>query len=232
MELETTNGQVLDVDDSGSSPMSSLAKENFTLTNLPPEELIVVVSGGGARKISASFDSNPPELEEITPELTIKVTNDAGNVIDILDKVTGHSIATRQLDTAGAAEAMGFLFKIDGRAVNGDIYNFSANSGGVGDNRNISSVLELQREKNGKGGFQQVFSNIVSKVGSQVKSGKLNVEAAEAMREASEEAEAQFSGVNLDSQAAALIEFQQAYQASSRILQTARELFQTLIEVV
>ena len=71
----------------------------------------------------------------------------------------------------------------------------------------------------------------MSKVGSQVKSGKLNVEAAEAMREASEEAEAQFSG-ELDSQAAALIEFQQAYQASSRILQTARELFQTLIDTV
>ena len=227
--LESTGGQVLDVSASG---MSSLASENFTLTNLPPEELIVIVSGGGARKIAANFDSSPPLFEEITPELTINVTNDAGNVIDILDKVTGHSIATRQLDAAGAAEAMGFLFKIDGRAVNGDVFNFSANSGGVGDNRNISSVLELQREKNGKGGFQQIFSNIVSKVGSQVKSGKLNVEAAEAMREASEEAEAQFSGVNLDSQAAALIEFQQAYQASSRILQTARELFQTLIDSV
>jgi len=232
LELETTNGQVLDVSASGSTPMSSLSSENFRLTNLPPEELIVIVSGGGARKIASSFDSNPPEFEEITPELTIKVTNDAGNVIDILDKETGHSIATRQLDSAGAASALGFLFKIDGRAVNGDIFNFSANSGGVGDNRNISSVLELQREKNGKGGFQQIFSNIVSKVGSQVKSGKLNVEAAEAMREASEEAEAQFSGVNLDSQAAALIEFQQAYQASSRILQTARELFQTLIDTV
>lgn len=230
--LETTGGQVLDVTASGTTPMSSLSSENFKLTNLPPEELIVIVNGGGARKIAASFDSNPPELEEITPELTIKVTNDAGNVIDILDKETGHSIATRQLDNAGAASALGFLFKIDGRAVSGDIFNFSANSGGVGDNRNISSVLELQREKNGKGGFQQIFSNIVSKVGSQVKSGKLNVEAAEAMREASEEAEAQFSGVNLDSQAAALIEFQQAYQASSRILQTARELFQTLIDTV
>jgi len=227
--LESTDGQVLDVSASG---MSSLASENFTLTNLPPEELIVIVSGGGARKIAANFDSSPPFFEEITPELTINVTNDAGNVIDILDKATGHSIATRQLDAAGAAEAMGFLFKIDGRAVKGDIFNFSANSGGVGDNRNISSVLELQREKNGKGGFQQIFSNLVSKVGSQVKSGKLNVEAAEAMREASEEAEAQFSGVNLDSQAAALIEFQQAYQASSRILQTARELFQTLIDSV
>ena len=89
------------------------------MTNLPPEELIVIVSGGGARKIAANFDSNPPLFEEITPELTINVTNDAGNVIDILDKVTGHSIATRQLDAAGAAEAMGFLFKIDGRAVKG-----------------------------------------------------------------------------------------------------------------
>ena len=232
LELETTNGQVLDISASGTTPMSSLSAENFKLTNLPPEELIVIVNGGGARKIAASFDSNPPSLEEITPELTIKVTNDAGNVIDIVDKETGHSIATRQLDNAGAAGALGFLFKIDGRAVQGDTFNFAANSGGVGDNRNISSVLELQREKNGKGGFQQIFSNLVSKVGSQVKSGKLNVEAAEAMREASEEAEAQFSGVNLDSQAAALIEFQQAYQASSRILQTARELFQTLIDSV
>ena len=57
------------------------------MTNLPPEELIVIVSGG-ARKIVANFDSNPPLFEEITPELTINVTNDAGNVIDILDKAT------------------------------------------------------------------------------------------------------------------------------------------------
>ena len=101
---------MLDVTASGTTPMSSLSAESFKLTNLPPEELIVIVNGGGARKIAASFDSNPPALEEITPELTIKVTNDAGNVIDSVDKDTGHSIATRQLDAAGAAEALGFLF--------------------------------------------------------------------------------------------------------------------------
>ena len=50
--------------------------------------MIVIVSGGGARKIAANFDSTPPVFEEITPELTINVTNDAGNVIDILDKAT------------------------------------------------------------------------------------------------------------------------------------------------
>jgi flagellar hook-associated protein 1 FlgK len=46
------------------------------------------------------------------------------------------------------------------------------------------------------------------------------------------EAEAGFSGVNLDSEASALIEFQQAYQASARILTTAREMFQTLIDTM
>ena len=38
--------------------------------------------------------------------------------------------------------------------------------------------------------------------------------------------------VNLDEEAANLLKYQQAYQASARILQTAKELFQTLIEVV
>ena len=41
--------------DVSASGMSSLASENFTLTNLPPEELIVIVSGGGARKIAATL---------------------------------------------------------------------------------------------------------------------------------------------------------------------------------
>ena len=64
------------------------------------------------------------------------------------------------------------------------------------------------------------------------KSNGQALEGAEATKEAAIESEAEFSGVNLDSEAAALIEFQQAYQASARVLSTARELFQTLIEVV
>ena len=43
---------------------------------------------------------------------------------------------------------------------------------------------------------------------------------------------AEFAGVSLDDEASHLLEFQQAYQASARILQTARELFEALIKVV
>ena len=61
---------------------------------------------------------------------------------------------------------------------------------------------------------------------------KLLLRPLEAIMEASVDAEAAYSGINLDTEAARLIEQQQAYQASARILQTARELFQTLMDVV
>jgi len=77
-----------------------------------------------------------------------------------------------------------------------------------------------------------MFGAIIAEVGSSVQSSKIAVEVQEENLMAAREAEAEFAGVNLDSEAAALIEFQQAYQASARILSTARELFQSLMEVV
>ena len=81
-------------------------------------------------------------------------------------------------------------------------------------------------------GFTEMFTTIVAKVGNAVELSKMSKETAEAQMFAAKEVESEFSGVNLDTEAASLIEFQQAYQASARILSTARELFKTLIEVV
>ena len=60
----------------------------------------------------------------------------------------------------------------------------------------------------------------------------LSLEAAEATKEAAMASELEFSGVSLDTEAAQLLEQQQAFQASARILATARQLFQTLLDVV
>ena len=42
--------------------------------------------------------------------------------------------------------------------------------------------------------------------------------------------QAALAGVNLDEEAARLIQFQQAYQASAKILQVSQTLFDTLIQ--
>ena len=65
-----------------------------------------------------------------------------------------------------------------------------------------------------------------------MQSGGIAAQAAEALRDASLEAESAYTGVNMDTEAANLIEQQQAYQASARVLATARELFDTLIQTL
>ena len=76
------------------------------------------------------------------------------------------------------------------------------------------------------------ISNTVAKVGSNVQANDLSLNAATSNKKAAESSQSEFAGVSLDDEASHLLEFQQAYQASARILQTARELFEALIKVV
>ena len=137
------------------------------------------------------------------------------------------------LDADGTASGLGYQFMFDGTFIKDDAYFISNNEGGVFDNRNIQRMLDLKvANKEQQGGFQDIFSNLVLGIGADIQSNKLNAEAALALKDASIEAEAMHSGVNLDTEASKLIEYQQAYQASARILQTAREIFQELLDMV
>ena len=122
-----------------------------------------------------------------------------------------------------------------GRVEDGDSFTLSQNSAGQNDGRNIDELISLQsgdpRDPK-KLSFQDIFGVMIAGVGSSVNSSKIAADIQEENMMAAKEAEAEFAGVNLDTEAAALIEFQQAYQASARILSTARELFQSLMEVV
>ena len=71
---------------------------------------------------------------------------------------------------------------------------------------------------------------LIASVGASVQSSELNKNSSEMIRDAAANAVSELSGVNMDDEAAQLIEYQQAYQASARVLQTARELFDTLID--
>jgi flagellar hook-associated protein 1 FlgK len=191
--------------------------------------------GGGARRINAEFDFVNDNHVKEEPEYEIKIDKTNKNKIEIFDKEFGHSISTRILDNARSFEAIGSRFQFSDEAFIGESFLISNNNLGSGDNRNINNMLDLQSDKmqsKGKGNFQEIFSNTVAKVGSSVQTNKLSLTAAEANKDAAESALSEFSGVSLDDEAAHLLEFQQAYQASARLLQTARELFQSLIEVV
>ena len=210
-----------------------IAGQTITMSNMPHEDLLILVTGGGARSIGAVYGEvlAAPERSQIS----VEVSDENGTVIEILDSETGHSIATRLLDQNGFANFEDYQLELRGLAKKGDKFSIGQNLNATGDGRNMNLLLNLQTaDANGtnSGGFQQVFNTIVASVGAAVRSGDISLEAATAQRDAAAEAESEFSGVNLDSEAAALMEFQQAYQASARILSTARELFQSLMDVV
>ena len=168
-------------------------------------------------------------------DLEIRVKDAATRTIEFFDVETQTSVATRTLDTNNSATAAGFALELDGTLDAEDKFNISANTSGTGDNRNLQAIIDLQNataNEQFSGGFQKQFTNAVSRLGAIVQSAKIGAEAAVSVREASIEAESAYSGVNLDTEAANLIQQQQAYQASARILSTARELFETLLQAV
>ena len=230
LEVSSTNDKVVKI----STQASSLSDQRIKLSNLPKEDLLIIVSGSGVNRISSKFNFLAEENLDDNKNLTVKVTNVDGDEIELLDKDTGHSIATRSLDSNLTTNAGGYNIIFDSIASKDDKFQIIDNIDGSGDSSNLDAIIRLQslNEENSNGNFQEIFSGIVSKIGASVKANELKTSSAEALRDATMEYESQFSGVNLDEEAANLIEQQQAYQASARILSTARELFDTLLNSV
>jgi flagellar hook-associated protein 1 FlgK len=193
------------------------------------------LTGQASRKISANYDQHPAGTPVLLRDISINVTDAENGIVEFVDTETNTSMATRTLNAGQEAAAKGFDIKLSGNLQLHDKFHIATTKNGVGDGRNLQAIIALQPPSDDEsdiGGFQEVFGSIVANLGSSVRTSKLTLEAANALRDAAIEAEASYSGVNLDTEASKLLEQQQAYQASARILSTARELFQTLMQSI
>ena len=213
--------------------MKSLVGNNLSITNLPPEDLIVIMTGNGARKIASSYGEVNPIIDE--SDLRVVVDSSNSQKVEVLDNDTGHSIATRLIPDDGIISAVEKSLRFIGDTDVNDTFTILSNKDGIGDNRNILKMLDLQNsDVNGlnSGSFQDIFNKTVTEVGSTVRSSQMEAQDAESTRDEAEALENEKAGVSLDDEAASLIQFQQAYSANARIIQTARELFDSLLRVV
>jgi flagellar hook-associated protein FlgK len=216
-----------------SATATSLAGSRFSLDDIPDEDLLVFVTGTGARSVAAEY-ALPVKVQDLTT-YEIRSVDDTGNMLEIWDADTGHSIATRVVSGDRQTNYGEFQITLRGKAENGDKFTLQQDAASTSDARNLERIIAMQNgDENAsrKIGFQEMFGAMIAGVGSSVRSGMIAVQVHEENLMAAKEAESEFSGVNLDTEAAALLEYQQAYQASARILSTARELFQSLMEVV
>ena len=213
--------------------LDGLKEQTLSINNLPPEDLIVVLNSDGARRVGAKYTTvDSSVIEDETKSYRLQMTDQDTGKIELLDSKTGHSIATRF--SAGAAD-----FFIDGRnmivsgfADQDDFFDVRLNESSAGDAGNVEAMIELSQRTSDRPSFQDDFRSIALAVGSQLVSGKMAEQSASAMRDAAVAAQDELTGVNLDEEASKLLEQQQAYKAAAQILQTARDMFDTLVAIM
>ncbi len=101
------------------------------------------------------------------------------------------------------------------------------------DNRNARALAALGDEPLVAGAtFTDAFAALVADVGSRTAQAQAAAEGSGALLSHARTAFAAESGVNLDEEAARLLQYQQAYQAAARVIATANSMFDTVLSVV
>lgn len=99
--------------------------------------------------------------------------------------------------------------------------------GGVRDSSNLTALDATRTTK----AFEAKLTTLVTDNATAYKQKNTIADAQTAIRDGAATALSASTGVNLDSEAVDLIRFQQAYAASSRVIQIARETMQTILDI-
>lgn len=129
----------------------------------------------------------------------------------------------------------GYEIEIEGEPVSGDQYTIEANFGGIGDNRNMLNIGQLPNQALLDGEtatLNDAVGTLVSQAGINGREAARGVAAQTTLLEQAESRVLEVSGVNLDEEAANLLQFQQSYQAAAQMIAVADTLFATILNAI
>jgi len=138
--------------------------------------------------------------------------------------------------SAPATDPSEIAFDMSGIPADGDFFDITRNSGGLGvsDNSNALLLGRLQTQSTTLGAtenYQAAYAQLVSDNGNKTREIQVTAKAQIALLNQSENARQELSGVNLDEEAANLIRYQQAYQAAAKALEIGGRLLDTILAI-
>ncbi|GLQ86792.1 flagellar hook-associated protein FlgK [Dyella flagellata] len=128
--------------------------------------------------------------------------------------------------------ADGWSLGLSGTPASGDKFTVAANSNGLNDNSNALSLAALANTGVINGGKTSVvasYGNLTAQIGSAGSLASANLSTQTSMYNQAMGAQQSYAGVNLNQEAANLVQFQQAFQASAQVISTAEQIFSSLI---
>lgn len=186
----------------------------------------------GSGVISAGTVNTPPP-PNVNLQQPVTITFTSATTYNVSGTGTGNPVGLAY--TPGASVSYnGWTIQLQGAPAAGDVFTVSANIGGVADGRNVLRMADLQTQNTlagGTTGYQGAYSQMVAMVGNKTQQIDIMSQAQDTVVQQAMQAQQSFSGVNLDEEAANLLRYQQAYQASGKMIQVASSLFQTLLDL-
>lgn len=220
---------------------SRIAADSRLVAAAAPMRVATHVSNQGSLKISQGVNGVGYSVASLPLTLSANATQLTGLPATAVAWYSdGSSQAGSAVDlVSGTATLAGFSFdgmsfKVSGTAANGDIFTVERNQGGVQDGRNALALGNLQTQNTTAGGtatFQDTYAQLVANNGIRTNEAKVVGDAQQSMLEQAQASREALSGVNLDEEAANLIRYQQAYQASSKLLEVGKTLFDTILSI-
>jgi len=128
----------------------------------------------------------------------------------------------------------GVTVSISGAPANGDSFTIAANTGAQGDGRNaqlLSNIVSAATLNGGTSTLTNAYASYVNEVGNVTNQVNASNTQQTVLVTQLTSAQQSVSGVNINEEAANLLQYQQLYQANSKVIQTAETLFQTIIGI-
>lgn len=139
--------------------------------------------------------------------------------------------ATTPNGTATEFTFNGVTLSLDGAPADGDTFKLGNNSGAISDNSNALALIKLQTAETigGISNFNDAYALLVNDVGSKTKSIDIALKSQSSVTKQVDTAFQSVSGVNMDEELVSLLRFNQLYQASAKVIDTATQTFDTLL---
>jgi flagellar hook-associated protein 1 len=215
------------------------AAAGFSMVLTSPSQVaaasLVQASAGSANTGTGAVSSAGVTDPSTWTSGTYTVTFSAGNAYTVTNSA-GTSVATGTYTSGDPIDFNGIQLTLTGSPANGDTFTVSPNStSNTGDNSNLYAMinaLSASTLDDGTTSVNDAANNIVSQIGTVTQQAQNNATTQQTANQNATTALNNVSGVNLDQQAATMLQYQQAYQAMAEVIQVSGQLFSSLISAV
>ena len=187
------------------------------------------LGNAGAASLQLSRDAGEPSPDA----LDVVIADATVGLVELRNPSDDSLVATGTLAGDGRVTLAGLNLQLQGVGQTGDRFTLRPTAAGSGNGATAQAMADL-RSARGDGGYGVLdsLSNFQADLGTRAAAVQRADDTAQARLDSAAAEDAALGAVNLDAEAARMVELQQAYQASAQAMSIARSLFDTLLRMI